>query len=432
MSDAERTKRGDGAAEFRSRSAPLIERAPLPMIEVEGPEHTVCFVNGAFCRLVQRTHDELIGQRFGEIVSNGESCVPLLNKVYETGKYETQVVAENAGADGVYWMYAMWPALDAEERPERVIIQMTQSVYFHQNAAAMNEALLLGALRQHELREEAERANARLVVEVEERTQVTRSLEATKEELRMHAESLESMVAERTAQLRASMGELEAFSYSLAHDLRAPIRAIQGFTQMALDMPPGEIGRDARELLKRVVKASARMDSLIQDVLNLSRVIRLPMKQTSVDVDLLVRDLMRERPEFSEPRATVTIESPLPPMCAHEAMLSQCLTNLLSNAVKFTRPGEVPTVRVRSEDVAAETGPPRVRLWVEDRGIGISPEAHKVIFEIFQRLHTTAQFEGSGIGLAIVRKAVERMGGRVGVESVVGEGSRFWLELPKG
>lgn len=431
MNDAEGSTRNEGKMGLRSRTAPIIERAPLPMVEVEGPEHRVCYVNAAFCRLVQRTHDELIGCRFEEIVSNGAICVPLLNKVYATGEFETRVIPDGSGGNGVYWVYAMWPALDAEERPERVIIQMTQSVDFHRNAAAMNEALLLGALRQHELREEAEKANARLLVEVEERNQVARSLEAARAELREHADTLESTVSERTMQLRASVGELEAFSYSLAHDLRAPVRAIQGFTQMALDMPQEEIGTEALELLKRVVKAAARMDSLIKDVLSLSQVIRLPMKMETLSVDSLVRDLVKERPELSESKADVTIEGRLLPMSGHEALLSQCLTNLLSNAVKFTRPGEKPVVRVWSEERMTEMQP-MVRLWVADRGIGIGPEAHAVIFEIFQRLHGSTQYEGSGIGLAIVRKAVERMGGRVGVESTPGEGSRFWLELPKG
>ncbi len=404
-------------SERRSRSAPIIERAPLPMVEVEGPEHRVCFVNDAFCRLVQSNRCELVGRCFEEIVSNGEICRPLLDKVYQTGEFETQVVPDKDAADAVFWVYAMWPALDEEARPERVIIQMTQSVHFHRNAAEMNEALLLSALRQHELREEAEKANARL--------------EETKKELRMHADSLEQTVAERTTQLRESVGELEAFSYSLVHDLRAPIRAIQGFTQMALEMPQGEIGQEAIELLGRVVKAAARMDSLIQDVLSLSQVLRAPVKKETVDVDVLVSDLVKERPELGEPQATVVIEHPLLPMLGHEATLSQCLTNLLSNAVKFVQRGKKPLVRVWSEE-REEAGSAVVRLWVEDNGIGIDTRGHKRIFEMFQRLHTTAEYEGSGIGLAIVGKAMERMGGRVGVDSTPGQGSRFWVELPKG
>jgi signal transduction histidine kinase len=314
----------------------------------------------------------------------------------------------------------------------------------------MNEALLIAGLRQHELREEAEKSNAQLVREVAERERVSQSLRETKEMLRVHADGLEQTVAERTAQLRASVGELEAFSYSLVHDLRAPIRAIQGFTEMALEMSQPEVGEAAVELLNRVVKAAARMDSLIQDVLSLSQVIRQPIKLEAVDVDLLVRDLVKERPELASPSAEIVIDGPLLPMLGHEATLSQCLTNLLSNAVKFVRPGVVPRVRVWSEvravpascasrirheeEACEEKGAksPMVRLWIEDQGIGIPVEAQKRIFEMFQRLHTASQYEGSGIGLAIVSKGVSRMGGCLGVESEVGKGSRFWLELPKG
>jgi signal transduction histidine kinase len=179
------------------------------------------------------------------------------------------------------------------------------------------------------------------------------------------------------------------------------------------------------------------MDSLIQDVLALTNVIRRPITLSPVNVDALVRALVRERPELSPPRAEIKIESPLLPVLSHEAMLSQCLTNLLSNAVKFVERGIVPRVRVWTEELSSaatrtdSSEPPLVRIWIEDQGIGIPAEAQARIFEIFQRLHSAAQYEGSGIGLAIVRKAVERMGGGVGVESDSQKGSRFWLELPK-
>ena len=429
--------KADRAAEEHSLPAPIIECSPLPMVEVEGANHVVCFVNAAFCRLLSRKREELVGKPFDEIVSNAASCVPLLNRVYDTGEFETQVVPDPANPDPVNWVYAMWPALDEAARPERVIIQMTKSAPFRRDAMAMNEALLIGGLRQHELLQKSEKAE--------------RDLQVAQLELRAHADGLEQVITERTAQLRASMEELEAFSYSLVHDLRAPIRAIQGFTEMALDLPSEQMGPSAVEMLKRVVKAATRMDSLIQDVLSLTQVIRQPMNCRSVDLDALVRDLVKERPELASPRAEIKIECTLVKMWGHEATLSQCLTNLLSNAVKFVAPGVVPTVRVWSEERAApantepkQTGSaspiprsPRsagelVRLFVEDNGIGIAPDAHKTIFEIFQRLHTSSQYEGSGIGLAIVRKAINRMGGTVGIESVPGKGSRFWLELPKG
>ena len=197
--------------------------------------------------------------------------------------------------------------------------------------------------------------------------------------------------------------------------------------------PSDQVSPGAVEFLQRVVAAAVRMDSLIQDVLALTNVVRRPVVLTAVDVDTLVRDLVRERPEFAPPGVQLDVRSRLLPVLAHEALLSQCLTNLLANAVKFVEPGAVPRIRVWTEERsrAAEDTTPWVRIWVEDQGIGIPPEAQARILEIFQRLHTNSQYEGSGIGLAIVHKAMERMGGRLGVESQVKRGSRFWLELPK-
>jgi light-regulated signal transduction histidine kinase (bacteriophytochrome) len=152
---------------------------------------------------------------------------------------------------------------------------------------------------------------------------------------------------------------------------------------------------------------------------------------STVDADALVKALVDERPELSLPRAEVRIESPLLPVVAHEATLSQCLTNLLSNAVKFVERGVVPRVRVWTEELKTSTVRPMVRLWVEDEGIGIAAKDRERIFEIFQRLNSSPHYEGSGIGLAIVRKAAERMGGRCGVDLETRNGTRFWLELPK-
>jgi signal transduction histidine kinase len=430
-----------------SRLAPIIERSPLPMVEVEGRNHVVCFVNSAFCDLLQKRRENLIGQPFESIVCNGRKCVELLDRVYETGEGKTHTEPDESDAAPAYWLYAMWPALNENEQPERVVIQLTKTTQFRQNAAAMNEALLLGGLRQHELREAAEKSNESLQAEIVERRRIEAALHAAQEQLRANADKLEQTVTQRTSELQASLGELEVFAYSLAHDLRAPVRAIHGFTQLVLEMPREQWNSSTVELLQRVMTAAIRMDSLIQDILDLCNVIRRPITISPVNVDELLHALVHERPELSPPRARIKIESPLPRVLAHEATLSQCLTNLLSNAVKFVEPGAVPNVRIWAEELRTSStrepgapdstpsldAPPHslVRIWVGDQGIGIDAEAHDRIFEIFQRLHGATQYEGSGIGLAIVRKAVQRMGGRVGLESQLGKGSRFWLELPK-
>lgn len=189
------------------------------------------------------------------------------------------------------------------------------------------------------------------------------------------------------------------------------------------------------------------MDNLIQDLLTLSALSREHLALSAVDLDGLVRVLIQERPELNSPAAEIEVTGQLLSVRGHEATLTQCLTNLLGNAVKFVAPGMVPRIRIWTEEFPAPFAAmpagtqglfapagksvPLVRLWIEDHGIGIPAESLQRIFEIFQRLHRPEEYEGTGIGLAIVRKSIERMGGRVGVESELGQGSRFWLELPQ-
>jgi PAS domain S-box-containing protein len=248
-----------------------------------------------------------------------------------------------------------------------------------------------------------------------------------RETLSRSREDLEKVVQERTATLRQTVAELEAFSYSLSHDMRAPIRAIGSFSQIALTEFGAKVGPPATDYLARVIRAATRLDRLIQDVLAFSGLAHQEFEFKSMDVATLLGEILGERPELQPPHAEVTVVTPILPMRGHEASLMQCLTNLLDNAVKFVAPGVKPRVRVYSELRAGN-----VRLWVEDNGTGIDPEAQSRLFQMFYRAHRADEYVGTGLGLAIVRKAAERMGGTVGVESMPGKGSRFWVELPRG
>jgi PAS domain S-box-containing protein len=265
---------------------------------------------------------------------------------------------------------------------------------------------------------------SKIARDITERKNAERALQDAQSKLTRHALELERIVAERTAKLSESNAELEAFSYSLSHDMRAPLRAISGFTKIVLAEHGPKLDAMGRDYLERTVEAAARLDRLIQDVLAVSRLSRQEMKLRPLDVEKQVRDIIHERAELQAPQAEVQVSSPLLPMMGHEASFTQCLTNLLSNAVKFVAPGVTPQVRIYSEPVDGQ-----VRLWVEDNGIGIDAAGQERLFKIFQRLHPQTEYEGTGIGLAIVRKAVERMGGRAGVESEPGRGSRFWVQL---
>src|SRR5579864_915195 len=150
----------------QSRAAPIIERAPLPIVEVQGKAHFVSYVNSAFCALVGKSRGELIGKPFVDIVDGGDTCVPILDRVYQTGEAATHAHEDESEPNPAYWFYAMWPALDVNERPEGVIIQMTKSADFRKNTVAINEALLIDGLRQHELTETSERLNTQLKAEI--------------------------------------------------------------------------------------------------------------------------------------------------------------------------------------------------------------------------------------------------------------------------
>jgi signal transduction histidine kinase len=233
------------------------------------------------------------------------------------------------------------------------------------------------------------------------------------------------LVQLRTAELSAVNEDLEAFSYSVSHDLQAPLRAMQGFAEALLEDYGPRLDSTGHDYAQRIVTASRHMDALIQDLLAYSRLGRADIALHPVSLEGVVDEACGPLETALKARGgAIVVERPLGRVLAHRAVLGQIVTNLLTNALKFTRPDTPPRIHVRSE-----TATGRVRLWVEDNGIGIAPEHRERIFRAFERLHGGQQYPGTGIGLAIVQKGAVRLGGRAGVESEVGAGSRFWVEL---
>lgn len=236
---------------------------------------------------------------------------------------------------------------------------------------------------------------------------------------------LEDQVRERTAALEERNEELEAFGYSISHDLRAPLRTMQGFSEALLEDFGAALPPTGRDYAERVVAGSRRMDELIRDLLAYSRISRGDLQLTPVPLRPVADTAVAELDAPLRARAgTVRVAESLPVVQGHAGTLSQVFSNLLGNALKFIPDDRAPVIEVSSE---RRNG--MVRVWVVDNGIGIAFEHRERIFRVFERLHSTEEYPGTGIGLAIVRKAVERMGGKVGVDSTMGQGSRFWIEL---
>ncbi len=257
--------------------------------------------------------------------------------------------------------------------------------------------------------------------DITERKRAEDALRQAHAQLASRAVHLEKLVEQRTAKLNETVGDLETFSYSIVHDLRAPLRAMNNFARLLAD-ECGPISETANDYVRRITTAAERMDRLIQEVLNYGRIARADVSLAPVDAGTLLRGMLETYPTFQPPHADVELTGNIPRVLANEAALTQCLSNLLGNAVKFVAPGVTPRVRVW-----AEPRDLRVRLFFQDNGIGIEKEAHEKIFEMFQRL--SKRYDGTGVGLTIVKKAVEKMGGKVGLESEPDKGSTFWIEL---
>ncbi|WP_376094268.1 CHASE3 domain-containing protein [Roseomonas sp. CCTCC AB2023176] len=239
-------------------------------------------------------------------------------------------------------------------------------------------------------------------------------------------ERLEREVAHRTADLEEANEELEAFAATISHDLRTPIRAIGGLVGAVREDAADRLDPEDRDYLARAEAAAERMDALIEDILGYSRLARQDLHPEPVPLaDAVDAALLSQDAAIRAAQARVEVARPLPTVRAHAGALEIAIGNLLSNALKFTHDGEPPAIRI-----AAEPRPgARIRLWVEDRGIGIPPEHRARIFRPFERLHGREAYPGTGVGLAVVRRIAERLDGACGVEAEA-EGSRFWLDLP--
>lgn len=245
------------------------------------------------------------------------------------------------------------------------------------------------------------------------------------EELDAEKKLLEAKVQDRTQHLERALRDMEAFSYTASHDLRAPLRWMRSYAEILRDDYDAVLDEKGRGHLQKIQDAAAHLGQLIDDLLKFAKVSGSTVRTEPTALQDVVTRLVATLPQFNAAHLDLSYDRCVHTVLANRTLLQQAIQNLMDNAVKFMAAGTRPQIRLWSEPRSEH-----IRLWVEDNGIGIAPDDQKRLFRLFSRAAPN-HYGGTGIGLAIVERAVDKMSGRVGVESEPGKGSRFWIELPR-
>ena len=363
----------------------VVESSPMPMAAVEGASHTVRYLNPAFCRLIGKTREELIGSPFSAAVPAGDECLSVLDRLYRTGQPQVHLGEEDSASHGFCWSYAMWPVLAADGRVVGSMIQVTEATSFHQRATIMNQALLIGSVRQHELTEQAHALNDLL---------------------------------------HKANEDLKQFAFAASHDLQEPLRMITSYSQLLIEGHRGQLDDEAQLCVDFINKGAKRMRDLFANLLTYTEAGADSWEPDElVDLNAILETVKGNLKLAIEDSGAIVTSGNLPTVRGHDARFVQLFQNLIGNAIKYR--GTLPP-RIR---VSAEHRDNEWRFAVADNGIGIEPEYYLTIFGMFKRLHGSA-IPGTGIGLAICQRVVERYGGRLWVESKVGQVTTFYFTLP--
>ena len=389
----------------------VMEFSPWPMAEVEGAAHRVQAINPAFCALLEKTQEEVLGKPLSQLFSENHATQTLLERVLTTGEAATHVESASNTPGPVFWSYTCWPVQAKDARHVGLMIQVTETSKADQQTKDMNEALLLSSIHQHELTEDADRLNTQLREEIVARKEAAAALLALTEEL---------------AETDRRKSE---FLATLAHELRNPLAPlVSGLEILSFPNCDPETEERTHAMMGRQLQ---HMVKLIDDLMDLSRVSRGVINIQKKRLDL--REVLNEAVETVRSRCdelshALLVQLPEQALVVNgdANRLMQVFGNLLTNSAKFTDPGGTITLRA-----SQESG--EVVVFVEDNGIGIVQEQLATVFDMFAQVDRGVQHAqgGLGIGLSIVKQMVELHGGRIEVFSAgLGEGSRFTVFLP--
>ncbi len=373
----------------------------MPMAAVTGKDHVIRYANPAFCLLTGNSRDNIIGTAFCSALPGSGECVALLDGVLETGQSHVHYGEDHPASHRLYWSYSIWPVIAADGNRMGIVVQITETTPFVIKATAMNQALLISSVRQHELSEAADVMNAQLTSEIAERRRI-------EQELR-----------------RANL-DLEQFSHAASHELQEPLRTVTSYVALLMRKLPTPLDPELEPVVRHVVDATRRMSALIKDLLAYAQLgVDSYLAQTPVSAaDALNEARYNLEMKIAETHAVITSDM-LPPIHADFSQLIRLLQNLIGNSLKYRKPGVAPEIHIGAESRGNE--------WVfsvRDNGIGINPRYTDQIFGVFKRLHG-AEYPGNGIGLAICKRIVERHHGAIWATSQEGEGATFSFTIPK-
>jgi PAS domain S-box-containing protein len=354
------------------------------IVAITDPRGKITYVNDKFCAISKYSREELVGQDH-RIINSGYHSKQFIGDLWATIRGSAVwrgEIKNRAKDDSYYWVdTTIVPFLNEEGKPRQYVAVRTDIT----------------------ARKRAEDEIRQLNVELEER------------------------VKQRTADLESANKELEAFSYSVSHDLRAPLRHVAGFVELLREDAAPSLSEKSVRYLATISQSAKRMGDLIDDLLAFSRVGRSELQKNDIDLDELVRQTLSELQVGTNGRKINWDARPLPAVRADRSMLRLVLVNLISNALKFTST----RIQAKIEIGCAFEDDKETTIFVRDNGVGFDPKYAGKLFGVFQRLHSKEEFEGTGIGLANVQRIIHRHGGRVWAEGAVDKGATFYFSIPK-